>query len=70
MVMNFNIILFDLLKPPTLSHVEIGLGENIFKTLMICVDVAKVTKKIVVIPDFRKKPDASHMCAKIKFTHT
>ena len=26
-------------------------------------------KIMCVTPDFRKKPDASHMCARIKFTH-
>jgi hypothetical protein len=30
-----------------LPPVEIGLSENIFKTLMIGVDVAMITKKIV-----------------------
>ena len=24
----------------------------------------------VVTPDFRKKPDSSHVCARIRFTHT
>jgi hypothetical protein len=30
-----------------LPHVEIELGENIFKTLIIGVDVAMITKKVV-----------------------
>jgi hypothetical protein len=47
MIVNFKIIVFDKLKPPTLPHVEIGLGENVFKTLMIGVDIAMITKKIV-----------------------
>jgi hypothetical protein len=47
MIVNFKIIVFDELKPPMLPHVEIELGENIFKTLMIGVHVAIITKKIV-----------------------
>jgi hypothetical protein len=41
------IIIFDQFQPSSLSHIQISLGEDIFETFMVGVDIAMSAHKIV-----------------------
>jgi len=47
MIMDFQIIVLDQFEPSSLPHVNIGLSEDIFETLVIGIDVAMISEKIV-----------------------
>jgi hypothetical protein len=40
MIMHLKIIIFDQFQPSSLSHIQIGLSEDIFETFMVGVDIA------------------------------
>jgi hypothetical protein len=52
MVVHLKIIIFNQLKPPSLSHVQFRLSEDVLETLMISVDIAQITQQIVPL-DFQ-----------------
>jgi hypothetical protein len=52
MVVNTEIIVLDQLQPMTFPQVQIILGEDIFQTLVICVDFTMITKD-VMSPDLQ-----------------
>ena len=58
MVVHLEIIIFNPLKPPLLSHIQFRLSEDVLETLMIGVDVAQITKQIVP-PDFQSMDNCS-----------
>ena len=37
MIKDLNIVIFHRLEPPPLSHIQLLLGEHIFKALVVCV---------------------------------
>jgi hypothetical protein len=47
MIMNFKFIIFDQFKPSSLPHVKFRLGKNIFEALVISIEIARITKKIM-----------------------
>ena len=42
--MYLEIIIFDQLKPPLLSHVQLGLSKDVLEAFMIDVDVTQITQ--------------------------
>jgi hypothetical protein len=42
MIVNLEIIIFDHLKPSSLMHVQLRLGEDIFEALMVSIDIAHI----------------------------
>jgi len=52
MVVHLKIIIFNQFKPPSLSHVQFRLSEDVLEALMISVDIAQITQQIVP-PDFQ-----------------
>jgi hypothetical protein len=41
------IIIFNQLKPSSLSHIQLGLGEDIFEAFMVNIDIANIAQQIV-----------------------
>jgi hypothetical protein len=52
MIVNLEIIIFDHLKPSSLTHVQLRLGEDIFEVLMVSIDIAHIAQQIMS-PDFQ-----------------
>jgi hypothetical protein len=44
MIVNLEIIIFDHLKPSSLMHVQLSLGEDIFEALMVSIDIAHIAQ--------------------------
>src|SRR6185312_3096113 len=42
MIMHFELIIFNQLKPSPLTHVQISLSEKIFETFVVRIDVAQL----------------------------
>ena len=49
MIMNLQFIVLDQFKPSSLPHVEVDLSEDILETLVIGIDIAKISKEVVVL---------------------
>jgi hypothetical protein len=47
MIMDFQIVILYPFQPPSLSHIQIGLSENILETLVIRVDIAAITHQVM-----------------------
>jgi hypothetical protein len=47
MKMDFQFIIFDQLKTSSLPHVMFRSGKNIFEALVIGMDIARITRKIM-----------------------
>jgi hypothetical protein len=45
--MDTEIIVLDQLDPPSLSHVQLSLSENILKAFVISADVTSITNEVV-----------------------
>jgi hypothetical protein len=51
-IVHFQVIILDQFQPSSLSHVQIGLGEDVLQTLVVCKDIV-VTTYEVVPPDLQ-----------------
>ena len=45
--MEFQIIVLDQFEPSSLPHVDVGLSEDIFETLVIGINIAMLPEKIM-----------------------
>jgi hypothetical protein len=54
--MHFQVIVLDQFQPSSLSHVEVGLSENVIEALMICIDIAASSHQ-VMSPNFQGVDD-------------
>jgi hypothetical protein len=45
--MDFQIIILDQLQLSPLSQIQVRLGKDVFKTLVVCVDLTLVPNKIM-----------------------
>jgi hypothetical protein len=52
MIVNLEIVIFNQLKPSSLAHVQLWLGEDIFKAFMVIIDIAHIAQQIMS-PDFK-----------------
>jgi hypothetical protein len=52
MIVNLEIIIFNQLKPSSLMHVQLRLGENIFEAFMVSIDIAHIAQQIMPL-DFQ-----------------
>jgi hypothetical protein len=46
-IVNFQRIVFDLLEPPLLPHVQIGLGKDVLQAFVVRIDLNYIPKQIV-----------------------
>jgi hypothetical protein len=52
MIVNLEIVIFNQLEPSSLTHVQLWLGEDIFETFMVSIDIAHIVQQIMS-PDFQ-----------------
>jgi hypothetical protein len=52
MIVNLEITIFDHLKPSSLMHVQLRLGEDIFEAFMVSINIAHIAQQIMS-PDFQ-----------------
>jgi hypothetical protein len=55
---HLEIIIFNQLKPSPLTHIQLGLGEDIFKAFMVSIDIANIAQQIMS-PDFQSMNNCS-----------
>jgi hypothetical protein len=51
MIVHLEIIIFNQLNPSSLTHIQLGLGEDIFEAFMVSIDIANIAQQIMS-PDF------------------
>jgi hypothetical protein len=49
---NLEIVIFNQLEPSSLTHVQLWLGEDIFETFMVSIDIAHIAQQIMSL-DFQ-----------------
>jgi hypothetical protein len=47
MIVHLEIIIFNQLKPSSLIHIQLRLGEDIFEAFMVGIDVANIAQQVV-----------------------
>jgi hypothetical protein len=45
--MNLEIVIFNQLEPSSLTYVQLWLGEDIFETFMVSIDIAHIAQQIM-----------------------
>jgi hypothetical protein len=43
------IIILNQLKPSSLMHIQLGLGEDIFEAFMVSIDIANIAQHIMLL---------------------
>jgi hypothetical protein len=56
MVMHFQVVVLDQFQPSSLSHVEVGLSEDVLEALVIYIDIASSSHQ-VMSPNFQGVDD-------------
>jgi hypothetical protein len=49
---HLEIIILNQLKPSSLTHIQLGLGEDIFEAFMVSIDIANIAQQIMSL-DFQ-----------------
>jgi hypothetical protein len=56
--MNLEIVIFNQLEPSSLTYVQLWLGEDIFETFMVSIDIAHIAQQIMSL-DFQSMDNYS-----------
>jgi hypothetical protein len=59
-IMNLKIIVLNQLQPPSLTHVQIGLSENVLQALVVGLDMNYIPQK-VMLPGRQSKDNSSQL---------
>jgi hypothetical protein len=58
MIVDLEIVILNLLEPSSLTHIELGLGEDIFEAFMVSIDIANIAQQIMS-PNFQSMNNCS-----------